>query len=158
MRNVRWCVLAGIGGMVLVGIAGAPAAAELSEPCSAEGVFEASGVTVDPKATNGPIEIAVDLPPPLPDFTAGSWSEDDAVETTKTDTYTYDLPAFLPRGYEVTVSGFHNDATFGNCSGSVVLKVKGGFFASPTGPVAFVITALSAAGVVIAARPKVAAP
>jgi hypothetical protein len=52
------------------------------------------------------------------------------------------------------VSGFHQDAGLPRCEGSVTLTVKGGFFSSPAGPVAFVITALSAAGVVIAARPR----
>lgn len=160
-------------------LAAAPAGAELSGPCTASGTFEKSGVTVDPATTDGPVEIErkdkvtytgavqeaqgprqvsgevkVDLPFPLPDFEAGTWNDPDAVKTDKNGTYTYDLPAFAPRGYEVEVSGFHQDAGLPKCEGKVTLKVKGGFFSSPAGPVAFVITALSAAGVVMSAVPK----
>jgi hypothetical protein len=156
-----------------------PASADLSGPCEASGQFVESKVTVDAKTASGTIEIEpedkvrytgtvagatpprevsgevkVDLPFPLPDFEPGNWSDPDADKTEKSDTYSYDLPVFTPRGYEVEVSGFHHDAGLPRCEGSVTLKVKGGAFSSPAGPVAFVITALSAAGVVIAARPR----
>jgi hypothetical protein len=157
----------------------APAAADLSGPCAATATFVKSKVEVDAKTAKGVIEveteddveytgavlgatpprkvsgaIKVDLPFPLPDFEPGTWSDDDAAEIDKTDTYSYDLPLIAPRGYEVEVSGFHKDAGLPACRGSVTLKVKGGFFSSPAGPAAFVLTALSASGVVVAARPK----
>lgn len=176
---VRAVLLAlGAGGVLMV--LAAPAAADLSGPCEASGTFRKSDVTVNAKTAEGTIEIEpkdtveytgtvvgatpprktsgevkVDLPFPLPDFTPGTWSDDDSAETEKSDTYDYDIPAIAPKGYDVEVSGFHQDAGLPRCEGSVTLRVKGGFFSSPAGPVAFVITALSAAGVVIAARPKV---
>jgi hypothetical protein len=176
---VRALVLALGAAGVLMALA-APATADLSGPCEASGTFRKSDVTVDAKTAEGTIEIEpedtveyigtvegaeaprktsgevkVDLPFPLPDFKPGEWSDDAADDTEKTDTYDYDIPAFAPRGYDVEVSGFHQDGSLPKCEGSVTLRVKGGFFSGPAGPVAFVITALSAAGVVIAARPKV---
>ncbi|HUF84664.1 MAG TPA: hypothetical protein VMQ81_08765 [Acidimicrobiia bacterium] len=157
----------------------APAAADLKGPCEASGTFLKSKVEVDARTAEGTIEIEpedtveyvgtvtgatpprktsgevkVDLPFPLPDFKPGEWSDDDSSETEKTDRYDYDIPAFAPRGYDVEVSGFHQDGSLPKCEGSVTLRVKGGFFSGPAGPVAFVITLLSAAGVVISARPK----
>lgn len=178
MRSLRRAALLALGcGGILVLLA-APAGADLSGPCEASGAFEKSEVTVDantnevievepedevtytgtvtgatpPRKTSG--EVKIDMPFPIPDVEAGTWSDDDASDIEKNDTYTYDLPAIAPRGYEVEVTGFHKDGNLPKCEGSVTLKVKGGFFSSPAGPVAFVITALSATGVVIAARPK----
>jgi len=156
-----------------------PAAADLSGPCEASGQFVKSKVTVDAKTAKGTIEIEpedkvkytgtvegatpprktsgevkVDLPFPLADFKPGEWSDDEADDTEKTDTYSYDLPAFAPRGYDVEVSGFHQDGSLPKCSGSVTLRVKGGFFSSPAGPVALFFTLVSAAGIFMAARPK----
>jgi hypothetical protein len=177
-RPIRVVSMVGLAAAAIALSAG-PASADLSGPCEASGQFVESKVTVDAKTASGTIEIEpedkvrytgtvagatpprevsgevkVDLPFPLPDFEPGNWSDPDADKTEKSDTYSYDLPVFTPRGYEVEVSGFHQDAGLPRCEGSVTLKVKGGFFSSPAGPVAFVITALSAAGVVIAARPR----
>jgi hypothetical protein len=52
------------------------------------------------------------------------------------------------------VTGFHEDGNLPRCSGSVTLRIKGGFFSSPAGPVALVITVISGVGLFIAARPK----
>ena len=179
MRTLcRWLVAFSVAGAGVLLVAG-PAAAELSGPCTASGRFEDSKVTVDPNATSGPIdverkdtvsytaavegatapravsgEIKIDMPAPWPDITAGDWDDDDSDGVDKTDTYTYNLPAIAPRGFDVEVSGFHQDKGLPKCSGHVTLHIKGGFFSSPAGPIALVITALSAAGLVIAARPK----
>jgi hypothetical protein len=175
---VRAGVVAFAGAASLLVFAG-PAAADLSGPCTAIGTFVKSRVEVDAKTAKGAVEvepedtveytgailgatpprkvsgeIKVDLPFPLPDFEPGTWSDDDAAEIDKTDTYSYDLPTIAPRGYEVEVTGFHRDAGLPTCRGSVTLKVKGGFFSSPAGPAAFVLAVLSASGVVVAARPK----
>jgi hypothetical protein len=179
MRILRSAALLALGcGGILVFLA-APAAADLSGPCGASGVFEKSEVSVDaktnevievepedevsytatvtgatpPRKTSG--EVKVQMPFPFPDYKAGDWSDDDATDIEKVDTYTYDLPAIAPRGFDLEVSGFHQDRDLPKCEGSVTLRVKGGFFSSPAGPVSVVITALSAAGVVMAARPKV---
>ena len=166
----------GCGG--ILALLAAPAGADLSGPCAASGVFEKSEVIVDaetnevieveaedevsytatvtgatpPRKTSG--EVKVDMPFPFPDYKAGDWSDDDAGDVEKVDTYSYDLPAIAPRGLDVEVSGFHQDAGLPKCAGSVTLHIKGGFFSSPAGPVAVVITVISAAGVVMAARPK----
>jgi hypothetical protein len=175
---VRAALLALVGAASLLVFA-APAAADLSGPCSAVGTFVKSKVEVDAKTAEGTIEvepedeveytgavlgatpprkvsgeIKVDLPFPLPDFSPGEWSNDAAAEIDKADTYSYELPTIAPRGYEVKVTGFHKDAGLRTCRGSVTLKVKGGFFSSPAGPAAFVLAVLSATGVVVAARPK----
>lgn len=175
---VRVALLA-LAGAAIVLVYAAPAGADLSGPCSAVGTFVKSKVAVDAKTAEGAIEvepeddveytgavlgatpprkvsgeIKVDLPFPLPDFSPGEWSDDDAAEIDKTDTYSYELPTIAPRGYEVEVSGFHKDAGLPACRGSVTLKVKGGFFSSPAGPAAFVLAAVSASGVVVAARPR----
>jgi hypothetical protein len=175
---VRAPVLA-LAGTASLLVFAAPAAADLSGPCTASATFVKSKVEVDAKTAKGAIEvepeddveytgailgatpprtvsgeIKVDLPFPLPDFSPGEWSDDDAAEIDKTDTYSYDLPLIAPRGYEVEVSGFHKDAGLPTCRGSVTLKVKGGFFSSPAGPAAFVLTVVSASGVVVAARPR----
>jgi len=182
MRTVRRLTLLALGSVTLLGVTATPAAADLKGPCAASGTFTRSGVTVDPNRTDGPVEvepedrvrytagvlgvsgprkvsgeIKVDLPAPLPDFTPGSWDDPDAVDIQKADSYSYDLPVIAPRGYEIHVSGFHQDAGLDRCSGSVTLRVKGGFFSSPAGPAALVLAAFSASGVVAAARPKAGA-
>jgi hypothetical protein len=57
----------------------------------------------------------------------------------------------------VTVTGFHDDAAFGRCDGSIVLKIKGSFFSSLAGPLALLLTLLSALGLFVSARPRVGA-
>ena len=179
MRALARAGLLALGCAGILVLFAAPAAADLEGPCTAVGEFAESNVTVDAKTAKGTIEvehkdeisyvgtvegatppreasgeIKVDMPFPLPDFKPGEWSDEDAAETEKTDTYSYDLPAIAPRGFDVEVSGFHKDGDLPKCSGSVTLRVKGGFFNSPAGPVAAVITAIAASGVVMAARPR----
>ena len=179
MRALVRAVFVAFGCAGILVLFAAPAAADLSGPCEASGTFVDSDKSVNAKTAKGTIEVErkdkveytatvnqptvpratkgevkIDMPFPIPDIKAGDWSDDDADSVEKVDTYTYDLPAIAPSGFDVKVSGFHQDGDLPKCSGSVTLRIKGGFFSSPAGPVSLVITVISGVGLWIAARPK----
>jgi hypothetical protein len=175
----RGCPLViGAGAALLLALSAGPAGAELSGPCAASGTFEEGRLTVDPKTSDGPVEIPVedaieyraavfgtgdvpprrisgeikvDLPFPLPDYTPGTWSDRDAVKTATSGRYTYDVPEIAFRGIDIEVTGFHDDSELGDCKGSVTVRLEGGFFDSVSGPLSLGITVIMAAGVVRAA-------
>lgn len=141
-------------------------------PCRAQATLS-NGVVVDPYVSSGVYEIPLtgsaqysgavtaSVTPPRPIsgeiyidgplgakisvFDDWTWSDDSADLVEESGTVDWDLPSWLPRGTELTVSGVHNDAGF-VCQGSVTVELEGGFFDSPLGTVAVVGTVLSGLG------------
>lgn len=120
-------------------------------PCTAQGTFVGTGVSVD-NGTTGTVTVlrsdtvdwsaSVDGPPgvysgsiwlelpwPFPSAEIDSWSGDSQT-TSNAGSKTYDLPGFLPAGVQFDVAGEHVDAN-GTCSGSITLEIEGGPFGSP---------------------------
>lgn len=141
-------------------------------PCRAQATLS-NGVVVDPYVSSGVYEIPISgsaqysgavtgsVTPPRPIsgevyidgplgtkisvFDDWTWSDDSSDLVEKSGSVDWDLPSWLPRGTELTVSGVHNDVGF-VCEGSVTFELEGGFFDSPLGPVAVVGTVLTGIG------------
>jgi hypothetical protein len=112
---------------------------------SYEGSVEA---TTTPRPISG--RVAIQGPPGFGDFTITdqwTWSSENATTTSKTGTANWDLPAALPRGVEMKVTGVHRENGVAVCEGTVLIKLEGGMFDSPVGYIAVAGTLLSAAGV-----------
>lgn len=174
-------VVAGFAALFAAGLivlAGAsPAAAKVDGGCTGSGAFQNEGITVDasetgvvtvpdadtvnwrgdlpgppatPTAYSGKIEVS--LPPPFSPIKIDSWSGT-SDSPGNSGVKKYDLPSGVPGGVEFEVSGNHKQGNV-NCSGSVRVKLEGGFTSSPAGPVSAALTLLSGAGVLAAGRPK----
>ena len=143
-------------------------------PCQAQATLS-NGVEVDPYVSSGVYEIPLSgtaqysgavtgsVTPPRPIsgqvyidgplgtkisvFDDWTWSTPDSDLVNKSGSVDWDLPSWLPRGTELTVSGVHNDVGL-VCEGSVTFKLEGGFFDSPLGVVSVVGTVLSGIGLV----------
>jgi hypothetical protein len=143
-------------------------------PCQAQATLS-NGVVVDPYVSGGVYEIPLSgtaqysgavtgsVTPPRPIsgevyidgplgtkisvFDDWTWSEPDSDLLNKSGSVDWDLPSWLPRGTELTVSGVHNDVGF-VCEGSVTFELEGGFFDSPLGAISLVGTVLTGAGLV----------
>jgi hypothetical protein len=61
-----------------------------------------------------------------------TWQEEDSTKVSDAGSVDWDLPAFTPRGIEVTVSGEHHDP-LGSCNGSITIKFDGSLFDSAAG-------------------------
>lgn len=84
---------------------------------------------------------------------AWTWSSDSATSTEKSGIGSWDLPAALPRGIEMKVSGQHSENGVVTCEGTVLVKLEGGVFDSPVGYVAVagsVLSTLGLAGAMVA--------
>ena len=151
---------------------------DFNGPCTLSATISETGAAIDPVASggvytapltgsasyDGSINVAaeeraingsvwVQTPPGIPSFTLKSWQDDDADSVSDSGTVTWNIPSFVPRGVIVTVAGFHNDVGAG-CSGSIQVKLEGGFFDSPLGAVSLALTALFGAGTLFAAIPR----
>lgn len=180
MRTTTRAWSAAIGGGFLAALAWAgPAGAELTGPCTGRGTFASDGRVVDAATADKVVvppedtvayvgtisgasgershsgHIDLELPPPLPAIEIESWGTDSTTETSDAGNQTYDLPSFVPRGVELELTGEHVD-TAGTCTGSVRVEIDGGPLDSPAAPIAAVAGTLgAAAGLAVAARPKV---
>jgi hypothetical protein len=165
----------GVGALMFLTASPAAAQSEppnSAGPCQAQATLS-NGVVVDPYVSSGVYEIplsgsaqysgavtaAVTPPRPISGeiyidgplgakisvFDDWSWSNDSSELVDKSGSVDWDLPSWLPRGTELTVSGVHNDVGF-VCEGSVTLELEGGFFDSPLGAVAVVGTVLTGLG------------
>lgn len=113
------------------------------------------GRETEPRATSGAVSVV--LPPVVDSLFGGSaelytWGGDDTTATAKAGTKTYDIPAIVPAGAKIVVSGAHTD-TLGTCSGTVTLKLAGSALTEPVTIVMLVLTGGSAALMVLAGRP-----
>lgn len=172
MRGWRLLAVAGIAGGVPLLVA-APAHAELTGPCSASGVID--GTTYDPKTgdefdipaegdvewqgsvpgadeeASRPIsgEVKVKLPGGIGEATIDTWNSDSETYA-NSGTYHYELPSVL-EGIEIPITGFHEEPGV-RCDGSVTVTVGDGGFGNPASIPALVLTALSAAMLVVSVR------
>jgi len=141
-------------------------------PCEAQATLS-NGVVIDPYVSSGVYEIPLSgsaqysgaitgsVTPPRPIsgevyidgplgakisvFDDWTWSEPESDLLTESGSVDWDLPSWLPRGTEITVSGVHNDVGF-VCEGSVTVELEGSFFDSPLAVVSVVGTVLSGIG------------
>lgn len=97
-------------------------------------------------------EVRLKMPPGVPfaEITLGTWGPKNSTRYANGDTYDYSLPSILG-GATVTLSGEHLESGTEVCSGSVEIELEGSF-GNPALYGSLVITALSAAGLVVAAR------
>jgi hypothetical protein len=159
----------------------APAGASLTGDCSATGRLLGQGRSYDAKSVDrvtlpledevaweagvaggddageGPErqiqgEIRLKMPPGVPfgEITLGDWGPEPSTRYANADTYDYSLPSILG-GATVHLSGEHLEGGAEVCSGSVEIEFEGSF-GNPLLYGSLVITALSAAGLVVAAR------
>lgn len=165
-------LLAALSMFLLPMLFATPAHAALEGKCTASGTLIKDGRTVNPKTTNEiddvplqddikwsgsvtpsrtprPISgyVKIDLPAPIPDIDAGSWSRPKAVLVDNKGTYHWNLPS-VAAGLKVRVYGTHNDVGT-SCPGFVVVGIKG---TSPLLFVALVGVVLSAFGLGVAMR------
>ena len=143
-------------------------------PCEAQATLS-NGVVIDPYVSGGVFEIPLSgsaryegavtgpVTPPRPisgevyidgplgtqisAFDEWTWSEPESDLVAESGSVDWDLPSWLPRGTEITVSGVHNDVGF-VCEGSVTVELEGDFFDSPLAVVSVVGTLLSGVGLV----------
>ena len=107
-----------------------------------------TGVTGD-NAYSGKIEVK--LPPPFGSLSIDSWSgTTDA--TANSGVKHYDLPSYVPKGVEFTVTGSHSQGP-ASCSGHVTVKLAGSKVNAVS--IASVVgTVLTGAGLLFAGRAK----
>jgi hypothetical protein len=173
-------LVAGVGlalGAVIL-VAG-PAQAKVTGPCEGNGTFESQQKTYDanttdkvtlpakdtvayegsitaptsgPRSHSGRIDLK--LPAPLPAIKIVTWGTKSTVKTSDEGVYDYDLPAIVPRGVTLNLTGEHVD-TAGTCTGSIEIEIDGGPFDAPA-PIAVSVvgTVIAGAGLAFAARPK----
>ncbi|CAB4365088.1 MAG: hypothetical protein F2681_13400 [Actinobacteria bacterium] len=161
MRPTRWIFVGLLFGLLVVGSSG-PAAAQLGGECTASGVWQNKGLTVDAATIGNDLvtvprkdtvdwtgsvgsapgtyrgSVWLELPPPFGKVEIDSW-HGTGTNTANSGSKTYSLPKFVPAGVEFTVSGEHIDSN-GVCSGSVRVQVEGGPFDSPVTYAALVLT------------------
>jgi hypothetical protein len=97
-------------------------------------------------------EVRLKMPPGVPfgEITLGDWGPKQSTRYANGDTYEYSFPSILG-GATVNLSGEHLEGGAEVCAGSVEIELEG----SSGNPLLYgslVITALSAAGLVVAAR------
>lgn len=114
------------------------------------------GVAETERAISG--SVVIKTPPFVPNITlTDQWEwNGTAVRNKDKGMVSWDLPASLPRDVILTVEGVHNDAGV-RCTGSVEIKIEGSPFDTPITPISLGGTALAAAGMAFAIRPKGAA-
>lgn len=150
--------------------------ANLNGPCEVFATISGSGATVDPAASGGVYTVPIDgsasyngsiavpaeerpvngsvwvvTPPGFPSITIRSWDDPYATTVSDAGSVSWSLPGALPRGIELTVEGFHNDAA--SCDGSIVVKLEGGPLDSPVGVASVVLTFVTAGGLLFVAVP-----
>lgn len=164
-------------------VAGATAAsADVTGPCEGSGTFRSSGRTYDARddrivvpdaddvSWRGSIDapgteershqgrIELQLPPPLPSVVIADWGSDATAAVRDDGVYDYELPAFVPRGVTLHLTGEHID-TAGTCTGSLEVEIEGGPLDAPAPLVGSLVgTAAAAAGLAAVARPAVRRP
>lgn len=165
MRRRHYTLILGICSTAVLFVLTAPAHASLKGPCTASGTFREGNFNVDAKKVDeveipradtvdwkagdpgsgervivGSVEI--EFPPPIGKIMVGEWGEDGkkAGAHNNSDSYTYDLPALIA-GFDIPVSGTHQDAGF-SCSGTVVVRIEGGGFSNPAALVSVAFTVL----------------
>ncbi len=106
-----------------------------------------TGSVTPPRPISGEVYIDGPLGAKVSVFDDWTWSEPDSDLVTKSGSVDWDLPSWLPRGTELTVSGVHNDVGF-VCEGSITVELEGDFFDSPLAVASVVGTVLSGLGLV----------
>lgn len=165
------------GALVLLGPV-APASAELTGPCEAQGQWSDPSVnggqpvdarTIGDRVVTIPLKdsvawfgsvtpvqnprahsgsVSVDLPWPLDAFTVESWSGSGS-EVQKNGVEEYELPSLTPRGITFKVQGTHTEDGGLVCTGYVNLQVAGSKLSNPI--IYAAIAATVAAGAAFAA-------
>jgi hypothetical protein len=113
------------------------------------------GVDTEPRRTSG--SVVVVLPPVLDTLAGGlataySWGGDDVTSAQGSGVETYEVPALVPAGAEILVSGTHTDA-LGACTGTVRLRLAGNPLTEPVTIAMLVLTVGAAVPLVLAGRP-----
>jgi hypothetical protein len=175
----RIALVVGLIGAVEL-LTASPGHAALTGTCDATGTVVGQGRTYDAQTTNkvtlpledkvewagsvaggdengeGPRrqiegEVRLKMPPGVPFSTVqlGDWGPKESTRYANSGTYDYELPSILG-GATVHLTGFHKEAGAEVCSGEVEIELEG-TWGNPALYGALAITALSAAGLVIAA-------
>jgi len=151
----------------------APAGATINGPCKASGTLKSTGVNYnasikkvtiplkDDVAWKGSVpgagkraisgSVHVKFPWPIGDINIGSWGKTSDTHQNK-GTYKYDLPKELA-GFDIPVSGSHTEPGI-KCTGTVIVRFKGGGFGNPAVIGTFVLTVISGVSLLISFRPK----
>lgn len=152
----------------------APASATITGPCKASGTLKSTGVTYNgsvkkvtlplkddvkwkgsvsspagKRAISGSVHVK--FPFPIGDINIGSWGKTSDTHA-NSGTYKYDLPKEIA-GFDIPVSGTHTEPGV-KCTGTVIVRFKGGGFGNPAVIGTFALTVISGVSLLISFRPK----
>jgi hypothetical protein len=85
--------------------------------------------------------VEISLFGPLLGIPVKTW-EGEADNNSDAGTVSWDIPSWVPGGFEMTVSGFHEDQGV-LCEGTIVVKLEGDFGDGPFGYVALAATVIA---------------
>lgn len=177
-RGLRLAFASGLGAGALLVLA-APAAADLDEPCVAEGTLVEEGethqatessVTVPrsdtvewragigsldaPEGDEREVSGSVRLKTPFPlvgEITLDDWGPSASTRYSNAGSYEYSLPA-VAGGATLTLTGDHRENGALVCSGEITIEVDGGGLGNPATWGGIFVMAVSGAGLVLALR------